>query len=106
MGGAIETSYPGHAYCYRLRDGGRIWIAPPYDKQAAMPANGTMIGFDAGSRAAVHGAHAAAMANGGTCEGAPGPRPNYGPDFHGAYARDPDGNKMSFVFDRPAAGPD
>lgn len=28
----------------------------------------------------------------------PGPRPLYGPDFYGAYVRDLDGNKMSFVF--------
>jgi hypothetical protein len=33
----------------------------------------------------------------------PGPRPLYGPDFYGAYARDPDGNKMSFVFLREGA---
>ncbi|MEO0959946.1 MAG: VOC family protein, partial [Pseudomonadota bacterium] len=28
----------------------------------------------------------------------PGPRPRYGPDFYGAYIRDPDGNKLSLVF--------
>ncbi len=103
FGGAIETDYPGFAFCYRLRDGNRVWVAPPHDKQAATPANGTMIGFDAGSEAGVAAAHAAALANGGSNEGDPGPRPLYGPEFYGAYVRDPDGNKMSFIFNRPSA---
>jgi catechol 2,3-dioxygenase-like lactoylglutathione lyase family enzyme len=56
-----------------------------------------MPGFGVPSEAAVQAAHVAAMANGGSDEGAPGPRPDYGPDFYGAYVRDPDGNKMSFI---------
>jgi catechol 2,3-dioxygenase-like lactoylglutathione lyase family enzyme len=35
--------------------------------------------------------HAAALANGATCEGPPGERM---PTFYGAYFRDPDGNKI------------
>jgi catechol 2,3-dioxygenase-like lactoylglutathione lyase family enzyme len=102
IGGLIDADYPGFAFCYRMRGDGRVWIAPPHDKQAAIPGNGVMIGFDSGSEAAVHAAHAAALANGGTNEGDPGPRPHYGPEFYGAYARDPDGNKMSYIFMRPA----
>jgi catechol 2,3-dioxygenase-like lactoylglutathione lyase family enzyme len=98
IGGVIEADYPGVAFCYQLDDGGRVWIAPPYNKAEAQPGNGLMIGFGAQSEAAVHAAHAAALANGGTNEGDPGPRPQYGPEFYGAYARDPDGNKMSFIF--------
>jgi hypothetical protein len=41
--------------------------------------------------------HAAALANGGTSEGAPGLRPQYNPDFYAAYVRDPDGNKLAVV---------
>ena len=37
------------------------------------------------------------MANGGTDEGAPGLRPDYGEGFYAAYVRDPDGNKIAFV---------
>jgi hypothetical protein len=40
---------------------------------------------------------AAALAAGGRDEGKPGPRPSYGPDYYGAYIRDPDGNKVHFV---------
>jgi hypothetical protein len=38
--------------------------------------------------------HQAALANGGTDEGEPGPRPDYGPEYYGAFVRDPDGNKV------------
>ncbi|MFS9532744.1 VOC family protein, partial [Klebsiella pneumoniae] len=31
-------------------------------------------------------------------EGAPGHRPQYGDGFHSAYVRDPDGNKLAFVY--------
>ena len=38
--------------------------------------------------------HAAALANGGSCEGPPGVRDN---GFYVAYWRDPDGNKIEAV---------
>jgi catechol 2,3-dioxygenase-like lactoylglutathione lyase family enzyme len=56
--------------------------------------NGQMTAFLAPHRAAVDLAHALALAHGGTCAGAPGLRPEYHPDYYGAYFRDPDGNKL------------
>jgi catechol 2,3-dioxygenase-like lactoylglutathione lyase family enzyme len=41
--------------------------------------------------------HAAALAHGGACEGPPGLRTEYNPDFYAAYVRDPDGNKLAIV---------
>jgi predicted lactoylglutathione lyase len=41
--------------------------------------------------------YASALANGGVCDGAPGLRLHYGPDFYAAYVRDPDGNKVAAV---------
>jgi hypothetical protein len=41
--------------------------------------------------------YAAALANGGCCDGAPGLRLHYGPDFYAAYVRDLDGNKLAAV---------
>ena len=61
-----------------------------------MVGNGTMVGLLCASEAEVQAVHAVALAKGATNEGDPGPRPNYGPDFYGAYVRDLDGNKMSF----------
>ena len=56
------------------------------------------LAFAARDRAAVDAFHAAALAHGGKDEGAPGPRPHYGPNFYTAYVRDPDGNKLNAVF--------
>ena len=97
FGGVIEADYPGFTFCYRFRNDTRVWVAGPQNKQPAVPGNGSMPGFRCASAEEVQAAHAAALANGGTSEGDPGPRPDYGPDFYGAYARDPDGNKMSFI---------
>ena len=74
----------------------RFWITQPYDARPATVGNGSMAAFDAPSRAAVDEFHKAALAHGGTDEGAPGLRP-YGPNFYACYVRDPDGNKLSAV---------
>ena len=44
---------------------------------------------------------AAALAAGGTDAGVAGLRPKYHPDYYGAYARDPDGNKLCCACHRP-----
>jgi len=72
-------------------------IGQPYDGQPAGCGNGQMIALMAPSRAVVDRAHAAALAHGGSCEGAPGLRPHYHANYYGAYFRDPDGNKLSVV---------
>jgi catechol 2,3-dioxygenase-like lactoylglutathione lyase family enzyme len=77
--------------------GPHLWVTLPFDGQPAAPGNGTMVSFLADTRAAVDAFHAAALANGGTDEGAPGPRPQYGPTFYAGYVRDPDGNKLNAV---------
>lgn len=76
-------------------DGGpSIGITFPYDGNAANVGNGTMIAVMAKDEDQVRRVHAAALANGGRCEGPPGLRPN---GFYAAYFRDPDGNKMNSV---------
>ncbi|WOF42167.1 VOC family protein [Sphingopyxis indica] len=97
LGGRLDVEYGDQACCYVMRDERRVWIGKPQDGQPATAGNGIMPGFLCDDPAAVDAAHAAALAHGGTNEGDPGPRPLYGPDFYGAYARDPEGNKMSFV---------
>jgi catechol 2,3-dioxygenase-like lactoylglutathione lyase family enzyme len=71
-----------------------FWIQLPHDRDAPSAGNGAHVGFSARSRDAVHRFHKAALAGGGTDDGAPGPRPDYGPDYYGAFVRDPFGNKV------------
>jgi catechol 2,3-dioxygenase-like lactoylglutathione lyase family enzyme len=83
------------------RDGGAhelaFWINTPFDQKPATVGNGSMVAFRARSRREVDEFHAAALAHGGVCEGPPGLRLNYAPDFYAAYVRDPDGNKIAAV---------
>ena len=76
------------------------FICPPFDGQPARGGNGIMIAFRGPTKEAVDAAHAAALAHGGTDEGAPGPRPADSSNFYGAYVRDPTGNKIA-IFTRP-----
>ena len=98
IGGAIVDDHMPRGFCCVLRGGGQIWVASPYNGEAATSGNGSMVGLLCESEAEVQTAHAAALANGGGNEGDPGPRPHYGPNFYGAYVRDLDGNKISFVY--------
>jgi catechol 2,3-dioxygenase-like lactoylglutathione lyase family enzyme len=75
-----------------------LWIVRPYLKLPATWGNGTLVALAAPSRAAVDAFHAAAMAAGGIDEGAPGLRP-YHAHFYAAYMRDPDGNKLTAVYE-------
>jgi catechol 2,3-dioxygenase-like lactoylglutathione lyase family enzyme len=77
--------------------GPHLWVTAPFDGAPARAGNGGMVAFLAPDRAAVAAFHAAALAAGGRCEGAPGLRPQYGPGFFAAYLRDPDGNKLAAV---------
>ena len=73
-----------------------FWVDRPYLKLPATWGNGTMIALAATKRKIVDEFYAAAMANGGADEGAPGLRP-YHASFYACYVRDPDGNKLSAV---------
>ncbi len=76
-------------------------IGRPWDGQPHAAGNGQMVALLATERAAVRAAHAAALAHGGRCEGAPGLRPHYHAHYYGAYFRDPDGNKLCVACHEP-----
>jgi catechol 2,3-dioxygenase-like lactoylglutathione lyase family enzyme len=74
----------------------KLWLMKmPFDGNRASPGNGAMVGLIAKTRTQVDAFHAAALANGGSCEGKPGLREAYGPNMYLAYVRDPIGNKFS-----------
>ena len=75
-----------------------FWVQLPFDGGAASVGNGTHFAFFASSIEEVHAFHAAVLAAGGTDEGAPGPRPQYGDPYYGCFCRDLDGNKIEAAF--------
>ncbi len=71
-----------------------FWIQAPMDGQPATVGNGTHVAFLASSPAQVDAFHAAALQAGARDDGAPGPRPHYGPEYYGGFVRDLDGHKI------------
>ncbi|HVJ44267.1 MAG TPA: VOC family protein [Dongiaceae bacterium] len=81
-----------------------FWIGvPDYINPEANRRGGTHIAFSARSRAAVDAFHAAAISAGGADNGKPGLRPHYHADYYGAFAFDPDGNKIEAVCRQPGS---
>ncbi|MCE7798894.1 VOC family protein [Sphingobium sufflavum] len=78
---------------YSLSDGLHFMLASPRDGQPATHGNGDTLGFTAADAATVDRWHAAGLAHGGICDGAPGVREAAGGRY-GAYLRDPDGHKL------------
>lgn len=71
-----------------------LWVQTPLDGAVASCGNGSHFGFIAPSREAVHAFYDAALEAGGSADGEPGPRPDYGPDYYGCFVRDVDGHKI------------
>ena len=74
-----------------------FWI----NRRAAMAPvaddSGVHICLRAPDAAAVDAFHAAALAGGGTSDGAPGLRTKYHSNYYAAFIRDPDGNRIEAV---------
>jgi catechol 2,3-dioxygenase-like lactoylglutathione lyase family enzyme len=72
-----------------------FWVAKG-DKPAT-----AHICFAATSRAQVDAFHKAALAAGGKDNGGPGLRPQYHPNYYGAFVHDADGNNVEAVCHQP-----
>ena len=68
-----------------------FWIA---QGEASNPVH---VAFASANRAAVDAFYQAAIAAGGRDNGAPGLRPQYHPNYYGAFVFDPDGNNIEAV---------
>ena len=75
-----------------------FWI----DTRGSAAERAVHVAFATQDRATVDAFHAAALAAGGTDNGAPGVRPIYHPGYYGAYVLDPDGNNVEAVCHAPA----
>jgi catechol 2,3-dioxygenase-like lactoylglutathione lyase family enzyme len=71
-----------------------FWIQAPHDGGKATVGNGVHISFLANSVADVDAFYAAAIKLGGKDDGKPGYRKEYSDNYHAAFVRDLDGNKI------------
>ena len=78
-----------------------FYVKPTFNGQPASAGNGVMVAFEALNQSQVRALHAATLAAGGTDEGQPGFRPDYGADFYVSYLRDPQGNKIALFSCNP-----
>lgn len=78
-----------------------FYVKSPFNGETAIAGNGNMVAFEAKTQAQVCALHAAALAAGGSDEGQPGFRANYGPNFYVSYLRDPQGNKIALFSSNP-----
>jgi catechol 2,3-dioxygenase-like lactoylglutathione lyase family enzyme len=92
---------PGAIAYGESKDRPEFWVGLPHDRNAASVGNGTHVGFTARSRQAVNKFHEAALKAGGSNNGEPGPRPDYGPAYYGAFVYDLDGNKIEATLHAP-----
>ena len=75
-----------------------VWVSLPHDEKEATPGNGTHLAFNCRNQAQVDEVYQAAIAAGATCNGPPGPRPQYSDKYYGAFFIDPCGNKLEATF--------
>jgi catechol 2,3-dioxygenase-like lactoylglutathione lyase family enzyme len=89
----IERERPWAGWKPATEERPLLLIGKPY-AGAPTTGNGQMLALLAPDRATVDACHALALRLGGRCEGPPGLRPEYHPNYYGAYLRDPDGAKL------------
>jgi catechol 2,3-dioxygenase-like lactoylglutathione lyase family enzyme len=84
-----------------------FWIAvPEYLDAKANATGGAHLAFVAKARKDIDAFHAAVLKHGGKDNGAPGLRPHYHENFYGAFAFDPDGNKIEACCHHPDHWPE
>ena len=74
-----------------------FWINARADMAPIAANSGVHICLRASDAAMVDAFHAAALAGGGTSDGAPGYRAQYHANYYAAFIRDPDGNRIEAV---------
>ncbi len=98
LGYTMLKKFPGMAAGFGVAPKPDFWIGQGPE---AKPAH---VSFRAGGRAEVRAFYAAAIAAGGTDNGAPGLRPHYHEHYYGAFVKDPDGNNIEAVCHEPFLG--
>lgn len=95
LGYVKKVAYPTAVCFANDEDGDGIWLESPKDGNPVVPSH---VAFRAKTADAIKAFHEAGLAAGGTDNGKPGPRPNYGPGYYAAFVHDPDGNNIEAMF--------
>ena len=93
LGYARGIEYPGGMQLLVEGEPGDVWVAPLPEGAETVP---THVALRAADAAAVDAFYEAALAAGGTDNGAPGPR-DYHPGYYAAFVYDPEGNNIEAV---------
>lgn len=93
LGYARGVAFPG-VQQFAVGDGSSVFVSTAGADDAVAPVH---VAFHAPNTDAVAAFHTAGLANGGTDNGAPGPRPHYGPNYYAAFVHDPEGNNIEAV---------
>ena len=96
LGHGKMRAWPGAAIGYGKKHP-EFWINLRTGMAPVAPDSGVHICLRAPSKEAVDAFHAAALANGGASDGAPGFRKQYDARYYAAFIRDPDGNRIEAV---------
>jgi catechol 2,3-dioxygenase-like lactoylglutathione lyase family enzyme len=84
------------------KDAVALWINPAKHPVPADAESGLHVCFDAPTRKAVDAFHKAALGAGGSDNGKPGLRADYGESYYAAFAVDPDGYRIEAYCGKPA----
>ncbi|MEP4485554.1 MAG: VOC family protein [Halioglobus sp.] len=97
LGAVRIVEVPGFAVAYG-KQFPEFWVQKPYDGGKAQRANGTHFAFLADSKEAVEAFYEAGIRAGASCDGQPGPRPDYSDAYYGCFLRDPEGHKIEAMY--------
>jgi catechol 2,3-dioxygenase-like lactoylglutathione lyase family enzyme len=99
LGYTLLKHYPG-GVGFGAQGKPDFWL----DGQSGAPTDRIHIAFRASGRQIVRDFYAAAVAAGGTDNGAPGARTHYHEHYYGAFVRDPDGHNIEACCHEPFLG--
>ncbi|QIG51802.1 VOC family protein [Nordella sp. HKS 07] len=105
-----EQAFAPLGYKIAFGDEGRFWAFDIGDglfeimqAETSAPLPHIHVAFRLGSKAHVRDFHAAALAAGARDNGAPGPRPQYTPNYFACFVLDPDGNNIEAMINQADA---
>jgi catechol 2,3-dioxygenase-like lactoylglutathione lyase family enzyme len=90
----------GQAIGYGLEGDGDKFCIKQASASSGGQGHGFHVAFAAPNRGSVHEFYKQALLHGGTDNGGPGSRPDYGPNYYACFVIDPDGHRVEAVIDR------